>query len=69
MASESFVKFQMQRPNGSTLGEHTVVDYKNFFRCMCIEYFAVNLIQIGGVGHVVQIDESFVTKRLVNLSF
>lgn len=65
MASEKFIQFQMRRPNGSTLGEHTIVDFKNFFRDMCVQYFIQNPIKIGGPGRTVQIDEAFVTKRFV----
>ena len=63
MASESSIQFQMQRPSGSTLESATIVDFKNFSRCMCVEYFAVDPIQIGGAGRIVQTDESFITKR------
>jgi hypothetical protein len=55
----------MQRSDGTILGEHAIVDHKNYFRDMCVFYFERNPIQIGGPGRHVQIDESFVTKRLV----
>ena len=45
MASEKMVQFQFQRKNGTTLSEHMIVDYKNFFRGVCIEYF-INLAEV-----------------------
>jgi hypothetical protein len=55
----------MRRKNETALSSATIVDYKNFFRDMCVEFFIRNPIQVGGPGKKVQIDEAFVTKRLV----
>ncbi|CAF1685796.1 unnamed protein product [Adineta ricciae] len=41
----------------------TVVDWKNFCRDVCAEYFLRNPVQIGGPGHIVEIDESCFGKR------
>jgi hypothetical protein len=67
MCSYKFVQFQMRRKDESTLDHHTIVGYKNFFRDMCVEYFVRNPIQIGGPGRKFQIDEAFITKRLVKV--
>ena len=39
-------------------GEHTITDWKNFVRDLCVELFLTNPQPIGGPGHVVEIDES-----------
>ncbi|KAI6653084.1 hypothetical protein LOD99_3920 [Oopsacas minuta] len=39
-------------------GEHTLTDWKNFLRDLCVEEFLANLQPIGGPGHIVEIDES-----------
>ncbi|KAI6648543.1 hypothetical protein LOD99_8023 [Oopsacas minuta] len=39
-------------------GEHTITDWKNFLRDLCVEEFLVNSQPIGGPGHIVEIDES-----------
>ncbi|CAF0914041.1 unnamed protein product [Didymodactylos carnosus] len=46
--------------------EWTIVDWKNFLRDICAEYFLRHPAMIGGVGHVVEIDESSWTKRKFN---
>ena len=37
--------------------EHTVADWSQFCRDIAVAYFTNNPIQIGGPGHVVEIDE------------
>ena len=39
------------------VGEHTIVDWKNFCRDICLEYFIRNPVVIGGPGQTVEIDE------------
>ena len=39
-------------------GEHTITDWKNLVRDLCVELFLTNPQPIGGPGHVVVIDES-----------
>ncbi|CAF1282430.1 unnamed protein product [Didymodactylos carnosus] len=46
--------------------ESTIVDWKNFLRDTCAEHFLRHPGVIGGVGHVVEIDESAWTKRKYN---
>lgn len=46
--------------------ESTIVDWKNFVRDICAEYFIKHPQIIGGVGHIVEIDESAWTKRKYN---
>ena len=41
----------------------TVVDWFNFHRDVCAQYFIDNPVQIGGVGKVVEIDESKFGRR------
>ncbi|KAI6658331.1 hypothetical protein LOD99_11091 [Oopsacas minuta] len=38
-------------------GEHTITDWKNFLRELCVEEFLVNPQPIGGSGHNGEIDE------------
>lgn len=60
------VQFDMRRADGSTVGSHTVVDWKNFFRGVSTDYFIRNPMVIGGEGKVVEIDETVITKRKYN---
>ena len=46
--------------------EHTVVDWKQYCRDICVQYFTNHPQQICGVGHVVEIDESLFAKRKYN---
>ena len=46
--------------------ESTIVDWENFVRDICRENFLRHPVAIGGVGHVVEIDESAWTKRKYN---
>ena len=39
-------------------GEHTITDWENFLRDLCVEIFLTNPQPIGGPVHVVEIDES-----------
>merc|ERR1719233_794146 len=41
----------------------TVVDWLQFCRDIPVTFFLLNPTQIGGAGHVVEIDESLFTKR------
>jgi len=41
----------------------TVVDWLQFCRLIPVTFFLLNPTQIGGAGHVVEIDESLFTKR------
>ena len=43
--------------------EHTLVDWKNFAREVCLEILQQDNCKIGGVGKVVEIDESKFGKR------
>jgi hypothetical protein len=47
---------------------HTLPDWYNMHRDLCIDWMAAHPNQIGGPGHVVQIDESLVSapKRTIN---
>jgi hypothetical protein len=47
-------------------GDATLVDWKNFMRDICVEYCLKNPAMIGGVGHVVEIDESAWAKQKYN---
>ena len=44
----------------------TIVDWKNFCRDKCAQYFINNPMRIGGSGHIVEIDESCFGKRKYN---
>ena len=45
---------------------HTIVDWKQFCRDVCVAYFLNHPQQIGGPGRVVEIDESLFSKRKYN---
>jgi transposase-like protein len=59
-------RFQMKRSNGTTLSPETIVDYKNYFRGVCAQYFIDNPVVIGGPGCIVEIDESVISSRKYN---
>ena len=43
---------------------HTIVDWKNFCRDICLEYFTRNPVVIGGPGQTVEIDECLLVCRI-----
>lgn len=47
-------------------GDATIVDWKNFIRDICVEHCLKYPAMIGGVGHIVEIDESAWGKRKHN---
>ena len=49
------------------VGEHTIVDWKNFCRDICLEYFIRNPVVIGGPGQTVEIDECLLVRRKYNV--
>ena len=60
-----------QKEDGDLMGlscQHTRVDYYNYFREMCSHHLVntPGLFKFGGHGHVVQVDESVITKRKYN---
>ena len=46
--------------------QHTIVDWMQFCRDICVEYFVRNPMRIGGEGRIVEIDESLFAKRKYN---
>ncbi|KAL3094767.1 hypothetical protein niasHS_006062 [Heterodera schachtii] len=42
---------------------HALIDWANFFRGICSRWLIDNPIRLGGVGHVIQIDESVLARR------
>ena len=48
------------------VGEHTIVDWKNFCRDICLEYFIRNPVVIGP-GQTVEIDECLLVCRKYNV--
>ena len=46
--------------------QHTIVDWMQFCRDICVEYFVRNPMRIGGEGRIVEIDESLFSKRKYN---
>ncbi len=48
------------------LTKPTVIDWFNFLRDVCAKWMEANPPIVGGVGHVVQIDESVVSKAKYN---
>ena len=47
-------------------GQHTIVDWLQFCRDVPVDYFLNNPVPIGGVGHIVEIDESLFARRKYN---
>ena len=64
--SQSLDSHAMLRRHCNFASESTIVDWKNFVRDICGEYFLRHPVAIGGVGHIVEIDESAWTKRKYN---
>lgn len=48
------------------ISEHSIIDWYNMVREICSTYLIHHRQQIGGVGHVVEIDESLVARRKYN---
>eukprot|EP00795_Rhopilema_esculentum_P017032 gene17032-8540_t len=48
--------------------EHTMMNWKQFCRDVCVEHFLNNPQQIGGPGQMVEIDESLFFRRMYNRS-
>ena len=48
------------------ISKRVAIDWYNFFRDVCIEYYVTHPIVIGGPGKVVEIDESKFGKRKYN---
>ncbi|EYC20991.1 hypothetical protein Y032_0020g170 [Ancylostoma ceylanicum] len=48
------------------IGHDAIVQWEQYFRDICCEYFRRNRPILGGPGHVVEIDETCVTKRKYN---
>ena len=45
---------------------HSITDWMQFCRDVCVEYFIRNPCKIGGDGKIVEIDESVIAKRKYN---
>lgn len=45
------------------LSKHSVIDWLNFFRDICVDHFTLNPTIIGGPGMEVEIDGTVITKR------
>lgn len=45
----------------------TIVDWLSFLREICMTYFIMNPIVLGGEGHIVEIDECYLVKRKYHL--
>lgn len=56
------IRFDMQIPDETTISEKAVVDWKNFFRDVCARYFERHPMKIGGVGSIIEIDETVISK-------
>ncbi|XP_074660563.1 uncharacterized protein LOC141913025 [Tubulanus polymorphus] len=46
--------------------EHTIVDWNQFCRDVCVSYFVNHPTQLGGPGRLVEIDESLFARRKYN---
>ena len=49
------------------LGSRMLIDWSQFFRDICSRWLIDHPIRLGGVGHVVQIDESLLARRKYNI--
>ncbi|CAF2047827.1 unnamed protein product [Rotaria magnacalcarata] len=61
--SQGLDSHKFLKRNVNILGDATIVDWKNFKHDLCVEYFIQHPTIIGGIGHIVEIDESAWTKR------
>jgi len=50
--------FDMRRQDGSTIGSEALCDWNNFYREICLEHYLRNPVQLGGLGTVMEIDET-----------
>ena len=46
--------------------EHSIVDWNQYCRDIAVSHFVNNAVQIGGPGHIVEIDESLFSRRKYN---
>ena len=46
--------------------EHSIVDWNQYCRDIAVSHFLNNPVQIGGPGHIVEIDESLFSRRKYN---
>ena len=46
--------------------EHSIVDWNQYCRDKAVSHFVKNPVQIGGPGHIVEIDESLFSRRKYN---
>ena len=60
------VQHVLRRQDGSTIGNHTYVDWMNFFRDICAQHFISQPVKIGGPGLIVEIDETVFVRRKYN---
>ena len=51
---------------GSKLDSDTLVDYMDCSGNLCTEYFLKNPLKIGSFGKVVEIDETYLTRKKYN---
>ncbi|KAI1717349.1 hypothetical protein DdX_07092 [Ditylenchus destructor] len=58
--------YEIRRENKTKIGPDTVTQWKHFFREVTEQYFIKHPIAIGGPGVIVEIDETFCTKRKYN---
>ena len=52
--------------NLNIVSENTIVDWKNFCRDVCTSYFIRHPVLLGGIGEIVEVDESSLIKRKYN---
>lgn len=52
--------------NLDVVSENTIVDWKNFCRDVCTSYFVRHPVLLGGIGEIVEVDESSLIKRKYN---
>ncbi|KCZ79656.1 hypothetical protein H312_02962, partial [Anncaliia algerae PRA339] len=61
------VNFENIAQNFVIGSNHTIVDWLNLFRDVCLGHLLRNPILIGGPGHIVEIDECQLVRRKHNL--
>lgn len=54
---------EMQREGRKTISSKTLVDWMNFFRDVCCEYFLRNPLKVGGPGKVVEVGKTVIARR------
>ena len=60
------IALNMRRKTGSTISSATIVSHTKAVRDVCVSYFNVHPVKLGGPAKVVEIDETVLARRKNN---